>query len=281
MTDPATPAAPLRCGRFELPTGSPLVMGIVNVTPDSFSDGGRYLASDAAIAHARRLIDEGADLIDIGGESTRPGSAEVGEAEEIARVLPVLEALRSCGRPLSVDTRHAAVMRAAIDAGADMINDVAGFRAPGAVEAVASGRTGLCVMHMLGEPRTMQQAPVYQDVVAEVAAFLRERVWALLAAGVARERLVLDPGIGFGKTQADNLRLMRGLPALAGLGLPLLVGVSRKSMIGNITGREVGQRLAGSLAAALAAVHRGALIVRVHDVAQTRDALAVWRAIGD
>ncbi len=280
MTASARPAALLPCGRGERGTGSPLVMGIVNVTPDSFSDGGRYLAADAAVAHARRLLDEGADLIDIGGESTRPGSAEVGEAEEIARVLPVLEALRDCGRPLSVDTRHAAVMRAAIDAGADMINDVAGFRAPGAIEAVAAGRTGLCVMHMLGEPGTMQQAPSYQDVVAEVAAFLRERVAALQAAGVARERLVLDPGIGFGKTQADNLRLMRELPVLAGLGCPLLLGVSRKSMIGGITGRQVGDRLAGSLAAALAAVNRGALIVRVHDVAQTKDALAVWRAIG-
>lgn len=270
---------PLRCGRFELPVDRPLVMGIVNTTPDSFSDGGRYLAADAAIAHAGRLLAEGADLLDIGGESTRPGSEEVAEADEIARVLPVIEALRDCGKPLSVDTRHAGVMRAVIDAGADMINDVAGFREPGAVEAVANGRTALCVMHMLGEPRTMQQAPAYRDVVAEVGAFLEQRAEVLIAAGVARERLVLDPGFGFGKLIDDNLRLMRELPALAALGYPLLVGVSRKTMIGQITGRGVADRAAGSVAAALLAVQRGALIVRVHDVAATTDALAVWRAI--
>ncbi|WP_183968024.1 dihydropteroate synthase [Quisquiliibacterium transsilvanicum] len=269
----------LRCGRFELQLSRPLVMGIVNTTPDSFSDGGRYLAADAAIRHARRLLDEGADLLDIGGESTRPGSAAVSEAEELGRVLPVLEALRGCGRPLSVDTRHAAVMRGVLSAGADMINDVAGFRAPGALEAVAGGTAGLCVMHMLGEPSTMQQAPVYRDVVAEVAAFLRDRVSALLACGVARERIVLDPGIGFGKNLEHNLSLLRGLSGLAGLGLPLLLGVSRKSMVGQITGRGVGERMAGSVAAALASVHRGAAIVRVHDVAETKDALAVWQAI--
>ncbi len=254
-------------------------MGVVNVTPDSFSDGGRYLAADAAITHARRLLDDGADLIDIGGESTRPGSLPAGEAEEIARVLPVLEALRDCGRPLSVDTRHPAVMRAALAAGADMINDVGGFRAPGALEAVAGSDAGLCVMHMLGEPSTMQQAPVYRDVVAEVSAFLQARLVALTAAGVVRERITLDPGIGFGKNLQDNLRLLRGLPVLAGLGRPLLLGVSRKSMLGQLTGRPVGERLAASVAAALACVHRGASIVRVHDVAETRDALAVWRAI--
>ena len=275
------PGRRLRCGRFDLDLSAPLVMGIVNVTPDSFSDGGRYLAADAAIAHARRLLDEGADMLDIGGESTRPGSAPVGEAEEIARVLPVLEALRDCGRPLSVDTRHAAVMQAVLDAGADMINDVAGFRAPGAVQAVAAGQAGLCVMHMLGEPSTMQQAPVYRDVVAEVGAFLQHRAQALIAAGVEHGRITLDPGIGFGKTLEHNLQLMRGLPTLAAAGFPLLLGLSRKSMIGQLTGRGVDQRAAGSVAAALAAVHRGASIVRVHDVAQTRDALAVWRAIGE
>jgi dihydropteroate synthase len=269
----------LRCGRFELDLSRPLVMGIVNATPDSFSDGGRYLAADAAIEHARRLLDDGADMLDIGGESTRPGSAAVGQAEELGRVLPVLEALRDCGRPLSVDTRHSGVMRGVLDAGADMINDVAGFRAPGALEAVAGGTAGLCVMHMLGEPSTMQQAPVYRDVVAEVSAFLQDRVSALLACGVARERIVLDPGIGFGKNLDHNLSLLRGLPALAGLGFPLLLGVSRKSMIGQVTGRGVGERMAGSVAAALASVHLGAAIVRVHDVAETKDALAVWQAI--
>lgn len=269
----------LRCGRFELELSRPLVMGIVNTTPDSFSDGGRYLAADAAISHARRLVDDGADILDIGGESTRPGSAPVVEAEEIGRVLPVLEALRNCGRPLSVDTRHAGVMRAVLDAGADMINDVAGFRAPGALEAVSGGTAGLCVMHMLGDPSTMQQAPVYRDVVAEVAAFLQDRVSALLARGVARERILLDPGIGFGKNLEHNLSLLRGLSGLAELGFPLLLGVSRKSMVGQITGRGVGERMAGSVAAALASVHRGAAIVRVHDVAETKDALAVWQAI--
>ena len=269
----------LHCGRFELELSRPLVMGIVNTTPDSFSDGGRYLAADAAIAHARRLLDAGADLLDIGGESTRPGSAPVPEAEELGRVLPVLEALRDCGRPLSVDTRHAGVMRGVLDAGADMINDVAGFRAPGALEAVVEGRAGLCVMHMLGEPTTMQQAPSYRDVVSEVAAFLEQRVAALQARGVARERLVLDPGIGFGKNLEHNLELLRRLGRLRDLGFPLLLGVSRKSMIGQITGRGVGERMAGSVAAALASVHRGAAIVRVHDVAETKDALAVWQAI--
>lgn len=279
MTLPARMPQTLRCGRFELELSRPLVMGIVNTTPDSFSDGGRYLAADAAIQHARRLLEEGADILDIGGESTRPGAAAVAQAEELGRVLPVLEALRDCGRPLSVDTRHAGVMRGVLDAGADMINDVAGFRAPGALEAVAGGTAGLCAMHMLGEPSTMQQAPSYRDVVAEVAAFLQDRVSALLACGVARDRIVLDPGIGFGKNLDHNLSLLRGLPALAGLGFPLLLGVSRKSMVGQITGRGVGERMAGSVAAALASVHRGAAIVRVHDVAETKDALAVWQAI--
>ncbi|HWS75395.1 MAG TPA: dihydropteroate synthase [Quisquiliibacterium sp.] len=279
MTKSGIPARVLRCGRFDLELSRPLVMGIVNTTPDSFSDGGRYLAADAAIAHARRLIEEGADILDIGGESTRPGSAPAGEDVELARVLPVLEALRECGRPVSVDTRHTGVMRAVLDAGADMINDVAGFRAPGAIEALAASGAGLCVMHMLGEPSTMQQSPVYRDVVAEVALFLQARLSALTAAGIARERITLDPGIGFGKTLQDNLRLLRELAELSKLGCPLLLGLSRKSMVGQLTGREVGARLAGSVAAALAAVHRGAAIVRVHDVAETKDALAVWRAI--
>ena len=279
MTKPGIPAPVLRCGRFDLDLSRPLVMGVVNTTPDSFSDGGRYLAADAAIAHAHRLIADGSDILDVGGESTRPGSVPPGEGEELARVLPVLEALRECGRPVSVDTRHAGVMRAVLDAGADMINDVAGFRAPGAVEAVAASRAGLCVMHMLGEPSTMQRSPVYRDVVAEVALFLQSRLSVLTAAGIDRDRIALDPGIGFGKTLQDNLRLLRELAELSKLGRPLLLGLSRKSMVGQLTGREVGGRLAGSVAAALAAVHRGAAIVRVHDVAETKDALAVWRAI--
>jgi len=279
MILPAEKLPVLRCGRFELVLSRPLVMGVVNVTPDSFFDSGRYRAADAAIAHAHRLLADGADILDIGGESTRPGSLPMSETIELDRVLPVLEALRDCGRPLSVDTRHPAVMRAVLDLGADMINDVAGFRAPGAVESVADSAAGLCVMHMLGEPSTMQQAPVYRDVVAQVTSFLQDRTAALLAGGVARERIVLDPGIGFGKNLQHNLDLLRGLPTIARLGFPLLLGVSRKSMLGQITGRDAGQRLAASVAAALAAVHRGATIVRVHDVAETKDALAVWQAI--
>ena len=254
-------------------------MGVVNVTPDSFSDGGRYSDADAAIAHARTLLAEGADLLDIGGESTRPGATPVPAGQELQRILPVIEAMRDCGRPISVDTREPQVMRSVIDAGVDMINDVAGFRSQAAVAAVAGTRVGLCVMHMRGDPLTMQGEPRYQDVVAEVAQWLSGRCGELRQAGVAAQRLVIDPGIGFGKTQEDNVRLLRGLPQLAALGLPILVGVSRKSLIGQLTGRPVGERLPGSLAAMLAAVARGARIVRVHDVAATRDALAVWNSI--
>jgi dihydropteroate synthase len=279
MAEPGSARLTLRCGRFSLTLGKPLVMGIVNVTPDSFSDGGRYLAVDAAIAHARRLLEEGADILDIGGESTRPGAQPVGDAEEIARISPVLEAMRESGVPLSVDTRHAGVMRAALALGADMINDVDAFRDSGAIEAVAGSPAGLCVMHMLGEPSTMQQSPVYRDVVAEVTQFLEQRVMALTRAGVARDRIVLDPGIGFGKTQEDNLRLLREPAALLGIGLPVLIGLSRKSLIGHLTGRPVEGRLAGSLGGAIAAAASGAAILRVHDVAATRDALAVWQAI--
>ena len=231
------------------------------------------------VAHARRLIDEGADLVDIGGESTRPGAAPVSPDDEIARVAPVLEALRDAGRPLSIDTRRPQVMRAALALGADMINDVEGFRSQAAIDAVAGGRAALCVMHMLGDPSTMQHAPVYRDVVSQVHAFLHDRVQRLGEAGVSPARVVLDPGIGFGKTQEDNLRLLRALPALCASGRPVLVGVSRKSLIGHLTGRPVDERLAGSLAAMLAAAARGARILRVHDVAASRDALAVWQAI--
>lgn len=269
----------VRCGRFTLDLSRPLVMGIINVTPDSFSDGGRTLALDAGIAHALQLIEEGADILDIGGESTRPGAEPVSLHDEISRLLPLIEALRDTGVPLSVDTFKPAVMRAVLDAGADMINDIYAFRQPGAVEAVAGSDCGLCVMHMQGEPRTMQQAPAYADVVGEVAAFLRERTARLLDAGVDANRLCVDPGFGFGKTTGHNYELMRGLPTIGALGFPLLIGVSRKTMIGAVTGRPVAQRVAGSVAAALAAVERGASIVRVHDVGPTVDALKVWRAV--
>ncbi len=272
-------AALLRCGRFELALDRVLVMGVVNVTPDSFSDGGRHVAADAAIAHAARLRAEGADLLDIGGESTRPGAEPVPPEEELRRVLPVIESLRECGCPVSVDTRRPEVMRAAIGAGADMVNDVAGFRSPEAVAAVAGSGVGCCVVHMLGEPSTMQSAPVYRDVVSEVGEWLDARCADLRRAGVAPERLVVDPGIGFGKTLEDNVRLLRELPRFTATGFPVLIGVSRKSLIGRLTGRPVEERLAGSLAAMLAAVARGARIVRVHDVAATRDALAVWQSI--
>ncbi|MCZ7561633.1 MAG: dihydropteroate synthase [Burkholderiaceae bacterium] len=278
---PPRPAGRLACGRFSLSLERPLVMGVVNVTPDSFSDGGRHDTVDAAIAHARQLLAEGADLIDIGGESTQPGAVAVAPDEEIARVVPVLDALRDCGVPLSVDTRNPETMRAAIVHGADMINDIAALRAPGAIDAVRDSRCALCLMHMQGEPATMQQAPAYDEVVSEVGHFLEERVAALRAAGVARERIVVDPGIGFGKTLRHNLLLLGALDDLAAAGQPVLVGVSRKSMIGALTGRPAEQRLAGSLAAMLAAVARGAAIVRVHDVAESRDALRVWMAIDE
>ena len=257
----------------------PLVMGIVNITPDSFHDGGRFAAGGDAIAHARRLIEAGADILDLGGESTRPGAQPVPVDEELARVLPVLEAIRDGGVPVSVDTRQPGVMRAALAAGAAMINDVNALRAPGAIEAVVGTDASICLMHMLGEPRTMMQAPRYADVVGEVTAFLAARIEACVKAGIDRGRIVVDPGFGFGKRFEDNVALARALPALAGLA-PVLVGLSRKSMIGVMTGRaSTADRLAGSVAAALWAARHGAAIVRVHDVAATHDALAVWRQL--
>lgn len=255
-------------------------MGIVNVTPDSFSDGGHHATTDAAIAHARELIAQGAQILDIGGESTRPGAPPVTADEEIARVLPLIEALRDSGIPLSVDSYKPSVMQAALDAGADMLNDIRGFASDAAL-AVAAGhkRCAVCVMHMKGEPTTMQQGEKhYDNVVAEVSDFLLERARALEAAGVGRERILLDPGLGFGKTVEHNYTLLARLAAIGGRRYPLLVGLSRKSMIGAITGKPVDQRLAGSLAGALAAVARGAAIVRVHDVGETVDALDVWQA---
>jgi len=275
----STPSRRLLCGRFEFALDRPLVMGVVNVTPDSFSDGGRFASARQAIDHARRLADEGADLLDIGGESTRPGAAEVALDEERRRVLPVVEALAGAGLAVSVDTQKPELMREAVAAGAAMINDVGGLRSPGALAAVAAGGAGVCVMHMQGEPRTMQAGPCYGDVVAEVLAFLDGRVQALVAAGVARERIVVDPGFGFGKTLDHNLELLRQLGRFAETGTAVMAGLSRKSMLGRITGREVGDRGYASVAAALIAVQNGAHIVRVHDVAATRDALAVWQAV--
>lgn len=266
----------LRCGRFELSLERPLVMGVVNVTPDSFSDGGKSLDSRSAIAHARRLIGEGADLVDVGGESTRPDAAPVSEDEELQRILPVLEALLDV--PVSVDTRRPKVMQAALAAGASMINDVEALQAPGAMQAVARTGCGLCLMHMQGDPRTMQQAPRYADVVREVREFLAGRIAACEQAGIARSRITVDPGFGFGKTVDHNLALLKRLPEFAGLGVPVLAGWSRKSSLGRITGRGTGERLASSLAAALLALLGGARILRVHDVKETRDAVLMFQA---
>jgi dihydropteroate synthase len=269
----------LICGRHAFDLSRPLVMGILNVTPDSFSDGGLYLDTAQALDHARRMVADGADLIDIGGESTRPGAVPVAEDEEMARVISITQTLAGEGVAVSVDTRKRAVMRAAIAAGAAMINDVSALTSPGALEACVQGGVGVCLMHMLGDPANMQKAPAYADVVRDVHDFLLRRAEACIAAGMARERIVLDPGFGFGKTLAHNIELLRALPDLAAAGFPVMVGLSRKSSLGLITGRDATQRLAASLAAALAAVARGASIVRVHDVRETADALKVWRAI--
>ncbi|MBI2317028.1 MAG: dihydropteroate synthase [Betaproteobacteria bacterium] len=254
-------------------------MAVVNVTPDSFSDGGEFLDPERAIAHAQRLIEEGADLLEVGGESTRPGAQAVEAAEEWRRIEPVLRALREVKVPVAVDTMKAEVMSAALDTGASMINDVNALRSSGALAAVCASGAAVCLMHMLGTPRTMQVAPYYDDVVAVVRAFLRERIAAAEAGGIARARIVADPGFGFGKTVAHNLELLRRLPEMRELGVPLMAGLSRKSVLGAVTGRPVGERLAASVAAALLAVERGARIVRVHDVAATRDALAVLAAV--
>lgn len=273
----------LQCGRYRLPLNTPgarpLVMGILNVTPDSFSDGGRFHSLECALSHAEQMIADGVDIIDIGGESSRPGSPALSLEEELDRVMPAIYALRDCGKPLSIDTYKPLVMREAIAAGADLINDINGFRAPGALQAVAESDCGLCVMHMQADPQTMQLNPQYQDVVTQVIDFLRERVTALEQGGVARNRISIDPGFGFGKTLAHNVALLQSVDVIQErLDLPLLAGLSRKSMLGELTGKPLEKRLAGSLAAALAAVARGAKIVRVHDVAETVDALKVWQA---
>ena len=249
-------------------------MGVVNITPDSFSDGGRFFDPQQAIAHARRIADEGADIIDIGGESTRPGAAPVAEADELKRILPVVTEIEDLC--VSVDTRRPAVMKAVLEAGASMINDVDALAAPGALEAVAGSKCAVCLMHKKGEPATMQRDPHYDDVTAEVRGFLKQRVDATLGAGVAAERIVVDPGFGFGKTAAHNLTLLKNLSRLSEL--PILAGLSRKSTLGKITGRPVEERLAGSLAMALLALQAGATILRVHDVKETRDVVAVWES---
>ncbi|MGW8391749.1 dihydropteroate synthase [Pseudoduganella sp. HUAS MS19] len=266
-------------GRFNFPTSRALVMGILNATPDSFSDGGQFASLDYAITHAEQMIRDGVDIIDIGGESSRPGAPAVPLGEELRRVMPLIFALRDCGKAISVDTCKPEVMREAVLAGVDMINDINGFRAPGAIEAVKDSDCALCVMHMLDNPTTMQANPEYNDVVREVTDFLAERIAVLTAAGIDKERLWIDPGFGFGKTVEHNYALLKaGRQMVAELGVPLLAGLSRKSMIGAITGKPVEQRLAGSIGGALAAVAQGAQIVRVHDVAETVDALRVWQA---
>ena len=268
--------------RFRIDLTRPQVMGIVNVTPDSFSDGGRYAQADAARAHCDSLVEQGADILDIGGESTRPGARLPDTAEQLARVLPVLRHAVTLGVPVSVDTADPLVMGEALALGVDILNDVRALQAPGALEvAAAHPAAGVCLMHMQGEPGSMQAAPHYDndDVVAAVEAFLAQRRDAALAAGIALERIVLDPGIGFGKTPEHNLALARRQRRLLALGCPLLLGWSRKSTLGLITGRPVGERTTASVAAALAAVQQGAAIVRVHDVAETVDALKTWRAL--
>jgi dihydropteroate synthase len=268
----------LRCGKFSVPLDRPLIMGVVNVTPDSFSDGGRFLDTQSAISHARHLIDEGADVIDVGGESSRPGALAVSIQEEMDRVLPVLQGLRDLQKPISVDTRRPQVMQEALKAGASMINDIDALAAPGALEVVAASQCAVCLMHKKGEPATMQQAPHYDDVVGEVKAFLKSRVEACERAGIGRDRITADPGFGFGKTLAHNLALLRNLSEFLSLQVPIAAGWSRKSSLGKITGRAAEERLPASLAMALLSLQAGATILRVHDVKETRDVVAVWQA---
>ncbi|MBP6616016.1 MAG: dihydropteroate synthase [Aquabacterium sp.] len=267
--------------RFQIDLSRPQVMGIVNVTPDSFSDGGQHADTRQALAHCEQLIKEGADILDLGGESTRPGAPTLTVEAEWARLEGVIRGALSLGVPLSIDTCKAEVMRRALDLGADIINDIRGLEDEGAVDVVARhGACGVCLMHMQGDPATMQLRPSYPDVVDEVKGYLSQRAEVVRAAGVAQARITLDPGIGFGKTPEHNFRLLREQASLLEMGYPLLIGWSRKSSLGALTGRPVGERLAASLSAALAGVQRGAHIVRVHDVAETVDALKVWAAAG-
>ena len=269
----------LRFGEQTVDLSRPRVMGILNVTPDSFSDGGMFVEREKALGHARRMAADGADIIDVGGESTRPGALPVPEDVELERVVPLVEALAREGLRVCVDTTKPAVMRAALAAGAGMVNDVRALREPGAVAALAASKAAVCLMHMQGEPRTMQAEPRYDDVVRAVREFLVERARACEAAGIARDRIVIDPGLGFGKTVAHNLALLRSLGELKAAGYPVMAGISRKSTLGRIAGRDVNELVAASVAAALAAVAHGASIVRVHDVRETVDALKVWQAI--
>lgn len=271
-----------QCGRFEFALERPILMGIVNVTPDSFFDGGQHDQADAAVAHARKLASEGAHILDIGGESTRPGAAPVSLEVELNRVMPVLEAMKDTGVALSIDTCKPEVMRAALAMGADIINDVTGMRDPHARAVVAEHATcGVCVMHMQGEPRTMQLEPHYEDVVREVLDALLQQARSVEQLGVSRSRISIDPGLGFGKTVAQNYRLVAELETIVASGYPVVFGASRKSMLGAVTGRSVDQRLAGSVAAALAGVEHGAKVLRVHDVGETRDALMIWQSVKD
>jgi dihydropteroate synthase len=268
------------CGNYQLDLSRPHVMGIVNVTPDSFSDGGKYESTEQAVAHAMQLVEDGAEILDIGGESTRPGATPVSLDEELHRVVPVIEKLaRSADVPLSIDTYKPEVMRAAIDAGADIVNDVRALQEPGALEVVAQSQAGVCLMHMQGLPATMQDDPQYDDVVAEVHVFLQKRLQAVQAAGIAADRIVLDPGFGFGKRTVHNVALLQQLHTFSELGRPLLVGLSRKSVLGQIVGADVYVRLHASLAASVISAMKGARIIRVHDVKATADALKVVSAI--
>lgn len=268
------------CGNFHLDLSRPHVMGIVNVTPDSFSDGGKHNSLEQAVEHALRLVEEGADILDIGGESTRPGAAPVALQQELDRVLPVIERLRPvAGVPLSIDTYKPEVMRAAIEVGADIVNDVFGLRQPGALEAIAASRAGVCLMHMQGTPQTMQLDPQYDNVVVEVTDFLEERLRSAVAAGIDAERIVLDPGFGFGKRTVHNVTLLQQLSDLSVLGRPLLVGLSRKSVLGSLTGGDVDARLHASIAASVISAMKGVKILRVHDVKATADALKIVTAV--
>jgi dihydropteroate synthase len=276
-----SPARRWLAGTHVFDLSRPLIMGVLNVTPDSFSDGGRFFHPDEALARAGQMIEEGADIIDVGGESTRPGATEISWQEELRRVGPVVDAMAARGFPVSVDTSRPEVMQAVIDMGASIINDVRALQLPGALDAVASSKVGVCLMHMQGAPATMQAAPVYLNVLAEVSAFLRDRALACEAKCIERERIVIDPGFGFGKTPGHNLRLLRQLSDIAGMGWPVLAGLSRKSLLGHIVGRSVTDRQSASVTAALMAVERGASVVRVHDIAATRDALLLWRVVNE
>ena len=276
------PPLSLNCAGRVLDLSQPRIMGVLNITPDSFSDGGAWLSVENAVAHARQMVDAGADIIDVGGESTRPGSAPVSAGEELQRVVPVIEALRAGVEvPVSIDTQKPAVMRAAVAAGAGMINDVNALQADDAIETAAALGVPVCLMHMQGVPQTMQDEPDYRDVVAEVISFLGARAAACEAAGIAQGQIVLDPGFGFGKTVGHNLSLLRRLDALVALGYPVLVGLSRKSLIGKVLGLPVDKRLYPSIALAVLAVWQGASIVRCHDVRQTREAVLMCRAVRD